>query len=324
MVDQYGRTIDYMRISITDRCNLRCIYCMPEEGIECIPHNEILTYEEILRLVHAAAANGISKIKITGGEPLVRKNAAELIRQIKQVEGIREVTLTTNGVLFTEQGAALIAAGLDSVNFSLDTQDASNFNRITRVDAYRQVLASVEYALQLGIKTKINCVPLQPYDYADLTELAGFARKYPIDVRFIELMPIGLGLQYEPVKSEFVLGQLTREYGEPKVSPVIHGNGPARYYDFPGFKGSIGFISPISNIFCENCNRIRLTASGTLKLCLCNNRSLELKPLLRGGISDEQLSEVIRNAIYDKPLEHHLGGPDDDTTETKKMVQIGG
>ena len=324
MVDQYGRTIDYMRISITDRCNLRCIYCMPEEGIECIPHNEILTYEEILRLVRAAAANGISKIKITGGEPLVRKNAAELIRQIKQVEGIREVTLTTNGVLFAEQGADLVAAGLDGVNFSLDTQDASNFRRITRVNAYRQVLASVDYALQLGIKTKINCVPLQPYDYADLTELAGFARKYPIDVRFIELMPIGLGLQYEPVKSEFVLGQLTREYGEPKVSPVIHGNGPARYYDFPGFKGSIGFISPISNIFCGNCNRIRLTASGTLKLCLCNNRSLELKPLLRGGISDEQLSEVIRNAIYDKPLEHHLGGPDDDTTETKKMVQIGG
>lgn len=324
MVDQYGRIIDYMRISITDRCNLRCIYCMPEEGIECIPHNEILAYEEILRVVRAAAANGISKIKITGGEPLVRKNAAELIRQIKQVEGIREVTLTTNGVLFIEQGADLIAAGLDSVNFSLDTQDASKFSTITRVDAYRKVLASIEYALQLGLNTKINCVPLQPYDYADLTELAGFARKYPIDVRFIELMPIGLGQQYELVKSEFILEQLTGEYGEPKVSPVIHGNGPARYYDFPGFKGSIGFISPISNIFCENCNRIRLTASGTLKLCLCNNRSLELKPLLRGGISDEQLSEVIKNAIYDKPREHHLGGPDDDTTETKKMVQIGG
>lgn len=324
MVDQYGRTIDYMRISITDRCNLRCIYCMPEEGIECIPHNEILSYEEIIRIVRAAAVNGISKIKITGGEPLVRKNAAELIRQIKQVGGIREVTLTTNGVLFEEQGADLVAAGLDCVNFSLDTQDASSFKRITRVDAYRQVLASVEYALQLGIKTKINCVPLQPYDYADLTELAGFAKEYPIDVRFIELMPIGLGLKYEPVKSEFVLGQLTREYGEPKVSPILHGNGPARYYDFPGFKGSIGFISPLSNIFCENCNRIRLTASGTLKLCLCNNRSMELKPLLRGGISDEQLTEVIRNAIFDKPLEHHLGGPDDDTTETKKMVQIGG
>lgn len=324
MLDQFGRTIDYMRISITDRCNLRCIYCMPEEGIECIPHSEILTYEEIMRLVRAAAANGISKIKITGGEPLVRKNAAVLIRQIKQVEGIREVTLTTNGVLFTEQGADLSAAGLDGVNFSLDTQDASNFQRITRVDAYRQVLASLEYAMQLGIKTKINCVPLQPYDYADLTELAGFARRYPIDVRFIELMPIGLGLQYEPVKSEYILNQLTAEYGEPEMSPVIHGNGPARYYDFPDFKGSIGFISPISNIFCGNCNRIRLTASGTLKLCLCNNRSIELKPLLRGGISDEQLSEVIRNAIYDKPLEHHLGGPDDDTTETKKMVQIGG
>src|SRR5665648_761811 len=167
MVDQYGRTIDYMRISITDRCNLRCIYCMPEDGIECIPHKEILTYEEILRLVRAAAANGISKIKITGGEPLVRKNAAELIRRIKQVEGIREVTLTTNGVLFKEQAADLIAAGLDGVNFSLDTQDAANFQRVTRVDAFSQVFASVEYALQQGIKTKINCVPLQPYDYAD-------------------------------------------------------------------------------------------------------------------------------------------------------------
>jgi len=324
MVDQYGRTIDYMRISITDRCNLRCIYCMPEKGIECIPHNEILTYEEILRLVKAAAANGISKIKITGGEPLVRKNAAELIGKIKLVEGIQEVTLTTNGVLFKEQGAGLVEAGLDGVNFSLDTQNASNFSRITRVDTYRQVIASIEYSLQLGIRTRINCVPIQPYDYTDLAALAEFARNNPIDVRFIELMPIGLGLQYEPVRSEIILDQLTREYGVPDISYTTHGNGPARYYDFPGFKGSIGFISPMSDIFCENCNRIRLTASGTLKLCLCNNKNLELKPLIRNGISDDQLADVIRNAVFDKPQSHHLNEPADETSETQKMVQIGG
>jgi len=297
---------------------------MPEKGIECIPHNEILTYEEILRLVKAAAANGISKIKITGGEPLVRKNAAELIGKIKLVEGIQEVTLTTNGVLFKEQGAGLVEAGLDGVNFSLDTQNASNFSRITRVDTYRQVIASIEYSLQLGIRTRINCVPIQPYDYTDLAALAEFARNNPIDVRFIELMPIGLGLQYEPVRSEIILDQLTREYGVPDISYTTHGNGPARYYDFPGFKGSIGFISPMSDIFCENCNRIRLTASGTLKLCLCNNKSLELKPLIRNGISDDQLADVIRNAVFDKPQSHHLNEPADETSETQKMVQIGG
>jgi len=324
MVDQYGRTIDYLRISVTDRCNLRCVYCMPKEGIESIPHNEILTYDEILRVVKAAAAIGIVKIKITGGEPLVRKSIEELIRQIKQVKGIQTVTMTTNGVLFGELGARLAAAGLDGVNFSLDCLDADMFYKITRVDAFSKVVKAVELSLKLGLSTKINCVPIGEFDGPHLNTLAGLAKQYPLDVRFIELMPIGLGKQFAPVESERILQLLAQTYGEPKRSSAIHGNGPACYYDFPGFKGSIGLISPLSHEFCGKCNRVRLTAEGTLKLCLCYNQGIELKPLLRSGISGDQLEETIKKIIFLKPLHHNLCGNMDETAETKTMVQIGG
>jgi len=324
MVDQYSRNIDYLRISVTDRCNLRCVYCMPEEGVESIPHSEILTYEEILRVVKAAVANGIVKIKITGGEPLVRRDIGELIRQIKRVCGIQTVTMTTNGVLFGEFGAELAAAGLDDVNFSLDCLDADTFHKLTRVDAFSKVLKAVELSLLLGLRTKINCVPIGEYNSANLNTMAGLAKRYPLDVRFIELMPIGLGKQFSPVDSRQILKLLAQEFGEPKLSLAIHGNGPASYYDFPGFKGSIGFISALSHEFCEKCNRARLTAGGELKPCLCYNKSVELKPLLRSGISDDLLKKTIQKTIFDKPLHHNLCGDLDETSEMKKMVQIGG
>lgn len=324
MKDQFGKTINYMRISVTDRCNLRCIYCMPPDGIQSIPHGEILSFEEILRVAAAGAAIGIDRIKITGGEPLVRKNIVELIRNIKKLDGIHKVTLTTNGVLFSGLADALAQAGLDAVNFSLDTLDADKFAGITRVYALDTVMHSIDLALQMGLATKINCVPIQSYNDTDLTALAGLAKNYPMDVRFIEMMPIGLGRQFATVKNEFVLQQLAAAYGEPIPSSCIHGNGPASYYNFPDFKGSIGLISAVTNKFCGECNRVRLTSDGKLMLCLCNQKNLDLKKLLRDGISQAELETKMESFILRKPYQHNLGHSDYEITEEKNMFQIGG
>lgn len=324
MTDRYGRVIDYLRISITDRCNLRCVYCMPAGGIKSIPHNEILSYEEIMRIVRAAALDGIRKIKITGGEPLVRKNVSELIYQIKQVEGIKDVTLTTNGIFFSGIGRELVEAGLSGVNFSLDCLDPVTFHSLTRVDAFSRVIEAIELSLGMGLHTKVNCVPIGESGAGQFIAVACLAKFYPLDVRFIELMPIGLGKKLTPIASDEVISALTREFGEPEPSPTIHGNGPASYYDFPGFKGSIGIIGALSHEFCENCNRVRLTADGRLKLCLCYNSGVDLKPLLRNGVSDGDLAGIIRKTIYEKPLAHSFNSIDGETAETRKMVQIGG
>jgi cyclic pyranopterin phosphate synthase len=322
MLDQCGRKIDYMRISVTDRCNLRCVYCMPKEGIKCIGHDEILTYDEILRIVKAGASLGIEKIKVTGGEPLVRKGIVTLVRMIKQTPGIKTVTLTTNGVLFSELGEQLSEAGLDGVNFSLDSLDARVFAQLTRVDALDKVKQGIDTALRLGLKTKLNCVPIDTYNGAELAEIAALAKDKPVDVRFIEMMPIGLGHGFETMDNAVVMEKLVERFGQPKRSAGVHGNGPAVYYDFPKFEGSIGFISAVSNTFCAGCNRIRLTADGVLKPCLCYGDGLPLKPLLRNGISDSELTQEMRHVIENKPREHQLC--EAETTETRKMVQIGG
>lgn len=324
MLDQCGRKIDYMRISVTDRCNLRCIYCMPKEGIECISHEEILSYEEILRVVNAGASLGIQKIKLTGGEPLVRKGIASLVRHVKQTPGIKAVTLTTNGVLFPELGEDLAKAGLDGVNFSLDSLDAHVFETLTRFPALDKVKDGLDLALRLGLKTKLNCVPVESQNGEDIIALAALAKEKPLDVRFIEMMPIGLGRDFSTLNNAVVLDRLTERFGQPVRSDSVHGNGPAVYYDFGGFQGSIGFISAVSESFCEGCNRIRLTADGVLKPCLCFNDGLALKPLLRSGISDNELIQRIRRVIENKPRQHKLCEAADMTTETRKMVQIGG
>jgi len=327
MIDGTGRKIDYLRISVTDRCNLRCVYCMPENGIESLGHEEILTFKEILAIVKAVSQLGIRKIKITGGEPLVRKGIVNLIRRIKDIDGIEEVTMTTNGVLLGPMAEELSEAGLDAVNVSLDSMNSESFCRITRRDCLGEVLDGIRKACSQGIRTKINCVPIAELNGADLTGIISIAREYPIDVRFIELMPIGLGKNYSPVSNEELLLRMEREFGKPELSKAKHGNGPAVYYDLPGFKGSVGFISAISNEFCESCNRIRLTADGNLKLCLHYNKGIALKPLLRGGISKEELKKVIENAIYNKPLHHSFNGGSTENAENvelKNMVQIGG
>ncbi len=323
MLDGFGRTIDYMRISVTDRCNLRCVYCMPPEGVECVSHDEILRFEEMLRVVEAGVSLGITKYRITGGEPLVRKGIVDFVRMVKATTGVESVAVTTNGVLFAAMAEVLKGAGLDAVNFSLDCLDADSFRRLTRVDAWDAVMAGIDKALELGLKTKLNCVPMEGYNGGDWVRLAELARDNALDVRFIEMMPIGLGQDFESVDNREVLAALTQAFGEPARSARSHGSGPAEYYDFPEFRGSIGFISAVSRAFCGSCNRVRLTADGMLKPCLCYEDGTDLKELLRKKISDEGLKNAMAAVITAKPLRHNFGCTGG-VSEQRKMVQIGG
>lgn len=325
MLDKLNRKIDYLRISVIDRCNLRCVYCMPEEGIESIPHDEILTYDEILRICEIVSELGIRKIKITGGEPLVRKDIVNLIRDIKNIDKIEQVTLTTNGILLHEMLDDLYDAGIDAINISLDTLNKDNFKKITRRDGLEKVLMSIDKAYDLGIRVKINCLAIRDFNLRELVEIASFAKDREIDVRFIELMPIGFGKKYTQIDNDEILSILESRFGTFEIVTEKRGNGPAKYYRNQNMKGCIGFISAISHEFCESCNRIRLTSSGFLKLCLHYNKGIDLKGPIRNGISDDDLKVLIHDTIWNKPLSHkfgHANGEQD--IELKNMVQIGG
>lgn len=325
MIDKLNRKIEYIRISVTDRCNLRCVYCMPEEGIENIPHEEILSYDEILRICKCVAKLGIKKVKITGGEPLVRKDIIELIKEIKGIDGIEEVTMTTNGVLLYEMAHELYEAGIDAVNISLDTLDRHKFFDITRRDKFENVHKAIDKLIDLGVRVKINCLAIKEYNYDQITQIASYSKYNNIDVRFIELMPIGYGKNYTGISNESILSLLEDEYGLFKKASQKRGNGPAVYYKNDDFKGYIGFISAISNEFCETCNRVRLTSNGFLKLCLHYNKGIDLKELIRGDITDEELENVIYTAIRNKPLGHNFYHDSNiENIENKNMVQIGG
>lgn len=338
MQDGLGREIDYLRISVTDKCNLRCRYCMPPHGITSLAHEEILTLEEIFRLVGIMEQLGIRKVRLTGGEPMVRKNLPWLVEQIHGLPGIREIAMTTNGTLFAPQAKVYREAGLTAVNISLDTLDPERFRCITGCDradraaGVDSVLRAIDAALEQQLRVKINCVPCVEMNGDDIEGIAMLAEDSPVDVRFIELMPIGCGKNYTGISSEEILRRLEQRFGKAIAIPgkVNMATGPAEYYQFPGFSGRIGFISPISHKFCRECNRVRLTCEGRLKLCLHYDRGLELKPLLRSGASDEEIGRQIIKALKEKPSEHHFreraageelpGGVE----EQRKMVQIGG
>lgn len=338
MQDGLGREIDYLRISVTDKCNLRCRYCMPPHGITPLAHEEILTLEEIFRLVGIMEQLGIRKVRLTGGEPMVRKNLPWLVEQIHGLPGIREIAMTTNGTLFAPQAKVYREAGLTAVNISLDTLDPERFRCITGCDradraaGVDSVLRAIDAALEQQLRVKINCVPCVEMNGDDIEGIAMLAEDRPVDVRFIELMPIGCGKDYTGISSEEILRRLEQHFGKAIAfsEKVNMATGPAEYYQFPGFSGRIGFISPISHKFCRECNRVRLTCEGRLKLCLHYDRGLELKPLLRSGASDEEIGRQIINALKEKPSEHHFrekaageelpGGVE----EQRKMVQIGG
>ena len=325
MIDIYKRKIDYIRISITDRCNLRCVYCMPEEGIKLIEHNELLSYEEIAYLCRIFLKLGINKFKITGGEPLVRKDCYKLVKMIKDLEGTKEVTLTTNGILLEEQIEDLANAGIDAINISIDTLREDKYRKITRVGDVNKVLNGIKKALSYkNIKVKINCVPLKGVNEEDIIELISLSKNNDLSIRFIEMMPIGLGKDMKGYSEDELKELIENKLGKLQEFSGKLGNGPSTYYSLEGYKGKIGFISAINHKFCDNCNRVRLTCNGFLKACLQYNIGNELKELLRGNCSEDKLLSIIENTIYNKPKSHKFELLEEDNKDKRNMSQIGG
>lgn len=323
MKDGYGREINYIRISLTDRCNLRCAYCMPE-GVELVPREEILREPEILLIAQAAAELGISHVKITGGEPLVRRCCGSLVRELKRIPGIDTVTLTTNGILLKERLHGLKEDGIDGINISLDTTDPDLYRLITGGGDVEKALEAVRLSAEAGIRTKVNAVALR----VENDDLLAIARDYPVDVRFIEIMPIGYGKKFRPVDNRDILAAVRERYPQAEKDPAQHGFGPAVYYRIPGFRGSVGFISAMHGKFCSSCNRIRLTSMGRLKTCLCFADGADLRQIVRDpSLSETEreqaLKEMIRQAVLKKPKAHCFDIPEE-MTEHHVMASIGG
>ena len=325
MFDRYQREIHYLRLSVTDLCNLRCRYCMPD-GVEKLEREAVLTYEEFLRLAALFARCGIDTVRVTGGEPLVRKNVAQLVAGLKETPGIRRVTLTTNAVLLAEQLPALLDAGLDSVNISLDTLRPEVFRQITARDDFAAVQAGLQAALQSGLPVKLNCVPQAGVNEGELEQLAALARDNAMQVRFIEMMPIGYGAAMPCISGPELRARFARRW--PELAPLSAaqehalGDGPAVYYTVPGWQGSIGFIAAVHGKFCASCNRVRLTSQGFLRPCLASETGCDLRALLRSGADDAQLLTAIRETIWAKPREHHFN--DSSMPATRGMYRIGG
>lgn len=308
--DSFQRPINYLRISVTDRCNLRCVYCMPQDGVKLMSHADILTYEEIRTVAQAAAELGMNKVRITGGEPLVRLGLPGLVAMLAQIENIDDLSLTTNGTLLGRYAGELKSAGLRRVNVSLDTIKPERFSAITGGDGnLDDVLEGIEVARSVGLNpVKLNNVVISGVND---DELLDFARKTTTDgwhVRFIELMPVVGEKEVNP--SQFIsVGEMRQRLeilGELEPCQPSVGNGPARYFRLPGAKGTIGFITPVSEHFCVECNRLRLTADGKLRSCLLSENEVDLRQPLRGGVSSAGLKELIEEAVALKPRRHHL------------------
>lgn len=320
MHDTCGRHIDYLRISVTDLCNLRCKYCIPEKGVPLKRHDDILSFEQIERIVREAAALGVTKVRITGGEPLVRRDIEALVRLVAAVPGIRDIAMTTNGLLLAQQAAALKAAGLHRVNISLDSLDPDKYREITRGGVLDQVLAGIQAARNAGLTPiKLNAVLIGGFNDSEIEAFVELTRNEPLDVRFIELMPIGEASTWS---SEHFIPNDTVLKRVPALVPleIQDDKSPARYYRLPGAQGKVGLINPISSHFCSTCNRLRLTADGRLKPCLNADTELSLHDALSGKGS---LSERIVEAIRMKPESHEILETDFKPV-TRNMHQIGG
>lgn len=328
LIDSFGRKIDYLRASITDRCNMRCIYCMPPEGILHRPHSEILSFEEIHRIVNVAVRLGISKVRITGGEPLVRKGLSLLIKNLKRIKGLNEIALTTNGVYLKEYAFSLKEAGLDRVNISLGSLMPEKFREITRGGSMDRALEGMEAALLAGLRpVKINVVLMRGFNDSEIISFAGLARSKPVHVRFIEYMPTYLGgysykeLFFSCLEARAILdslGELMPVENNCRVSV-------AKVFRIKDFRGTIGFIAPVSENFCSSCNKLRLTSDGCLRSCLHSSKSIDLKAAMKNGTSDNDLAALIREAADSKPASHNLGvTPAGVASEHFSMCQIGG
>lgn len=302
MRDQYGREINYLRISLTDRCNLRCCYCRPEIARQ-LAHSEILTYEEILTVCRAAAALGVRRFKVTGGEPLLRRDCVFFLRRLKQLAGCSKVTLTTNGILLPAVVPELVKMGLDGINISLDTLDRQRYAQITGADRLAEVLQAIRQACAAGIKVKLNCVPLQDMSETELLHLVVFAHRLQVPLRFIELMPLSCNNAVQGLGGSQIRSRLTAAGFTLTPDKNIYGSGPAVYYRLDD-KIVVGFIEPLHGKFCSCCNRIRLTATGYLKTCLYGHSGVDLRELLRSGADDIKLQQAILQAVRQKPLGH--------------------
>jgi cyclic pyranopterin phosphate synthase len=333
LIDPCQRPIDYLRVSVTDRCNLRCVYCMPEQGVPFVPHQEILTLEEMARIIRVAAGMGLRRVRLTGGEPLVRKGIVNLVRWIGETPGIDDIALTTNAVLLASCAHELAAAGLRRVNVSLDTLRPQRFRQITRRGDLADVMAGIAAARDAGLSpVKLNVVVMREVNDDETVEIARSTLEEDWQVRFIELMPFMdeqetcirdtfLTLGFVP--SREVKRQIEEALGPLAAAETSTGGGPARYYRLPGARGLIGFISPLSeNQFCAACNRMRLTADGKIRPCLLTDHEVDVKGTLRRGGSDDALRRRILEALNSKPDAHHLG--DGNRPRRRKMAQIGG
>lgn len=323
MLDRYGRVINYLRISVTDRCNLRCCYCMPE-GVQDVGMKNILTFEEIWEIVRTGVSLGITHIRITGGEPLVRKGCVDLIRGIREIPGVETITMTTNGVLLGNYGKQLKEAGVDGVNISLDTLDPEEFYKITGKRELQEVLAGIRAVKTAGLPVKLNAVNRKELDPIPLVR---YAQEENLPLRFIEMMPVGYGKKYmgrsnEELREtlEAVCGKAECMTNREELSRM--GSGPAVYYQFSDLKVPVGFISAIHGKFCDTCNRVRLTAEGYLKLCLCYDEGEDLRRVLREG-EKENLRTIMEQTIFRKPAAHCFEHPAE-MTEIHEMVKIGG
>lgn len=313
MKDRFGRNITYLRISVTDLCNLRCKYCMPESGVESLCHSDILSIEEIVEIVKVASKNGIKKIRLTGGEPLVRRGFINLCKQISEINEIEDIAITTNGVYLKEMADELFENKVRRINFSLDTLIKEKYNDITRRNDFDKTMESLFYAIKKGFKVKINVVLIGGFNDDEIQDFVNLANDYDLEVRFIELMQIGETANWS--KDKFISNKVVLE----KVPELEFDgvSGVAKIYKIKGQKGRIGLISPISCSFCEDCNRIRLTSDGKLKPCLHSKDEINLK-----GLSGEELEEVFKRGIYEKPEKHHL--EDGKSESARDMNKIGG
>ena len=308
MRDPFGRDIDYLRISVTDRCNLRCIYCIPE-GMEWIEKADILSYEEIERLVRILGRLGLRRLRLTGGEPTVRRQLPRLVEMLVAIEGIEEISLSTNGLKLTELAAPLRRAGLSRVNVSLDSLDEGCFREITRGGDLRKVLAGIEAAEKEGLlPIKINVVVMRGKNDGEITDFALLTQQRPWNVRFIEMMPLegNVGEQEARYVSTAEVRRSLEALGGLEPAEAVRGNGPATYFRYPGAPGTVGFISPLNHNFCDRCNRLRLTANGRLRLCLFGDNEIDLATPLRAGRGEEEIAEKVLGGLMAKPQRHYL------------------
>lgn len=325
MRDKLGRKIEYLRLSITDRCNLRCKYCMGDKDIVFLPKEELLTVEEIKRVTEVFSDLGVKKIRITGGEPLVRRNFREIVEVVNSIPAIEEISITTNGINLQNELDFLATKKLHSLNISLDTLKDDLYKEITGGGELKKVWGAIHRAIDLKFKRiKLNVVLVRGKNDSEIMDFVRLTEKYPLDVRFIELMPIGMGKEYIPISNNEVKEIISRERVLTPFEEKI-GSGPAKYFKTEKGIGCVGFINPISHNFCEKCNRVRVTPEGFLKLCLHWNDGINLKEILRGGVSKEKLREKIRLAIDNKPDKHQMEEKEENKKLDKRfMNEIGG